>query len=87
METFTIQIDNKQASLKLKRFLKDLDVKKVEISKIIPENPATVHSIEEIDNKIINALNSRKLGKFKTEEEFEKITSGWLNKNVKNNML
>ena len=77
METFTIDIDNKQASLKLKKFLKDLDVKKVKISKIIPENPATVHSIEELNNRLLAALESMEQGHFKTEEEFEKITAEW----------
>ena len=82
METFTIDIDNKQASLKLKRFLKDLDVKKVKISKIIPENPATVHSIEELNNRLLSALEDVKLGNVVSEQEFNKITSEWTKRKI-----
>ena len=77
MDTYTIHISDRKESSKLRKFLKGLTVDKLEISKLIPENPATVHSFDEYRDKIASALESVAQGKFIDDEDLDQITAKW----------
>jgi len=77
METYTITIDKKEDSLKLKKVLKELISAKVTVSKENTANPAKVNSLREFQERIKKSRKSVAAGEFLTDEEFEKETNKW----------
>ena len=77
MEVYTITIDKKEDSLKLKKVLKELISARVTVSKENTKNPANVRSLQEFQKRINKSRKSVASGKFLTDEEFENETNKW----------
>ena len=74
---YTIKTDDPIQTSKLNQFLKKLAGIKYSVINDIPQNPATVSSIEEFRERIKKSRESVKKGLFLTDEELEKESSKW----------
>ncbi len=68
---YTIKTDDPSQSVRLNQFLKELVGIQYSVINDVPQNPASVLSIEEFRERIKKSRESVKKGLFLTDEELE----------------
>jgi len=74
---YTIKTDDPSQSTRLNQFLKELVGIQYSVINDAPQNPASVLSIEEFQERIKKSRESVKKGLFLTDEELENESSKW----------
>jgi len=75
---YTIKTDDPSQTSKLNQFLKKLVGIQYSVISDAPQNPASVLTIEDFQNRIAKSRESVKKGLFLTDEELENESSKWI---------